>query len=79
VEYWLNAKPADPGAFAAQVAAVWAVYQPAPAVAEPGGYVMSTEEKTGRQALERAAPTWPMQPGLVERPEYEYLRHGTPG
>jgi transposase len=77
VEYWLNAKPDDPVAFTAQVAAVCAVYQQAPAVAQDGGHVISTDEKTGIQALERAAPTLPMQPGLVERPEYEYLRHGT--
>jgi DDE superfamily endonuclease len=77
VKYWLNAKPDDPVAFTAQVAAVCAVYQHAPAVAQDGGHVISTDEKTGIQALERAAPTWPMKPGLVERPEYEYLRHGT--
>jgi hypothetical protein len=47
-------------------------------VAQDGGQVIRTEEKTGRQALERAAPTWPMRPGLVERPAYAYLRHGTP-
>jgi len=78
VEYWLNAKPDDPVAFTAQVAAVCAAYQQAPAVAQDGGHVISTDEKTGIQALERAAPTLPMKPGLVERPEYEYLRHGTP-
>jgi transposase len=77
VEYWLNAKPDDPVAFAAQVTAVCEVYQHAPAIAEQGGHVSSTDEKTGIQALERAAPTLPMQPGVVERPEYEYLRHGT--
>jgi DDE superfamily endonuclease len=77
VEYWLNAKPDDPVAFAAQVTAVCEVYQHAPAIAEQGGHVISTEEQTGIQALERAAPTLPMQPGVVERPEYEYLRHGT--
>jgi hypothetical protein len=77
VEYWLNAKPDDPVAFATQVAAVCEVYQHAPAVAQQGGHVISTDEKTGIQALERAAPTLPMKPGLVERPEYEYLRHGT--
>jgi transposase len=77
VEYWLNAKPDDPVAFAAQVTAVCEVYQNAPAIAEQGGHVISTEEKTGIQALERAAPTLPMRPGLVERPEYDYLRHGT--
>lgn len=44
---------------------------------------MSTDEKTGIQALERAAPTKPMRPsvagqtGRAERQEYEYLRHGT--
>jgi len=38
--------------------------------------VVSPEEKTGRQALERAHPTRPMRPGLVERPEYEDIRHG---
>ena len=46
-------------------------------MAQEGGHVISTDEKTGIQALERAAPTLPMKPGLVERPEYEYLRHGT--
>ena len=51
--------------------------QHAPAVTEQGGHVISTDEKTGLQALERAAPTFPMQSGLVERPEYAYLRHGT--
>ena len=44
---------------------------------------MSTDEKTGIQALERAAPTKPMHPGgasqagKTERQEYEYVRHGT--
>jgi DDE superfamily endonuclease len=58
------------------VTAVCEVSQHAPAVAEQGGHGISTDEKTGRQALERAAPTLPMQPGVVERPEYAYLRHG---
>jgi transposase len=76
VEYWLNAKPDAPVAFAAQVTAVCEVYQHGPAIAEQGGHVIRTDEKTGIQALERAAPTLPMRPGLVERPEYAYLRHG---
>ena len=77
VAYWLNAKPDDPVAFTAPVAAVCEAYQHAPVIAQDGGHVISTDEKTGIQALERAAPTWPLQPGLVERPEDEYLRHGT--
>jgi hypothetical protein len=38
---------------------------------------VSTDDKTGRQALERAAPTRPMAPGYVERPAFAYIRHGT--
>ncbi len=32
---------------------------------------------TGGQALERKHPSLPMAPGLVERREFEYVRHGT--
>ena len=42
-----------------------------------GEHVISTDEKTGIQALERIAPTKPCRPGLIERFEYEYVRHGT--
>jgi transposase len=38
---------------------------------------VSVDEMTGIQALERIAPTQPMQPGQVERREFEYTRHGT--
>jgi hypothetical protein len=40
-------------------------------------HVVSTDEKTGMQALERLHPTRPMKPGLIERWEFEYIRHGT--
>ena len=42
-----------------------------------GDHVISTDEKTGIQALERIAPTKPPRPGLIERIEGEYIRHGT--
>lgn len=42
-----------------------------------GCHVASTDEMTGIQALERAAPTQPMRPGRPERREHEYIRHGT--
>jgi transposase len=42
-----------------------------------GGHIMSTDEMTGIQALERIAPTKPMRAGQVERREVEYERHGT--
>ena len=38
---------------------------------------MSTDEKTGMQALERLHEAKPVRPGLVERVEFEYIRHGT--
>lgn len=38
---------------------------------------MSCDELTAIQALERAAATQPMQPGQIERREFEYIRHGT--
>jgi transposase len=42
-----------------------------------GVRVVSCDELTAIQALERAAPTQPVQPGQVERREFEYIRHGT--
>ena len=44
---------------------------------QQGEHIVSTDEKTGIQALERKYPTLPMMPGLVERREFEYIRHGT--
>ena len=38
---------------------------------------MSVDEKTGMQALERIHASKPVRPGLVERIEFEYRRHGT--
>jgi hypothetical protein len=42
-----------------------------------GVHTISTDEKTGIQALERIVPNKPMEPGKAERIEYEYQRHGT--
>jgi hypothetical protein len=39
--------------------------------------MVSTDEMTGVQALERTHPGLPLAPGQVERREFEYLRHGT--
>lgn len=39
--------------------------------------MVSTDEKTGIQALERLHPTLPMLSGVPERREHEYKRHGT--
>lgn len=42
-----------------------------------GSHIVSCDELTAIQALERKSPTLPMKPGLIERREFEYVRHGT--
>jgi DDE superfamily endonuclease len=59
------------------VATVCTWYERAATFHEQGGHLVSTDEMTGIQALERAHPTLPMRPGSVERREFEYVRHGT--
>lgn len=39
--------------------------------------MISNDELTGVQALERKHPGLPLRPGKVERREFEYIRHGT--
>ncbi len=53
------------------------LYGQAADLKQQGVHLVSTDEKTGIQALERSAPTQPMQPTQVERQEFEYERHGT--
>mgnify|MGYP005844171485 CR=1 FL=1 len=54
-----------------------ALYQLAPELTQKGEAVMSTDEMTSVQALERKHPGLPMAPGKVEHREFEYIRHGT--
>ncbi len=77
--YWLNAKTKaeDPLAFAAAVETICTLYADAPMLEALGCHVVSTDEMTGIQALERAAPTKPLRPGRPELREHEYIRHGT--
>jgi transposase len=56
---------------------VCTLYRTAPARAAQGERIVSTDELTGVQALERKYPSLPMAPGKVERREFEYVRHGT--
>ena len=75
--YWLNANPLDPEVFRQQATAVCDLYAQAGRLAEQGVHLVSTDEKTGMQALERLHPDIPMGPGRVQAREYEYKRHGT--
>jgi len=59
------------------MAALTTLYAQAPALVKAGARVLSTDEMTGIQALERKHLTRLMEPGQVERREFEYLRRGT--
>jgi transposase len=75
IRYWLT-PPAD-AQFDAKVTDICTLYQTAPTRAAQGERIMSTDELTGVQALERKHPGLPLAPGKVERREFEYVRHGT--
>jgi transposase len=75
--YWLNAKYDAPQTFNQQVTGVCDAYAIASTAQENGVHVVSTDEMTGIQALERLHPTLPMQAGKPERREFEYIRRGT--
>ena len=77
-KYWLNAKEKDPQVFQQQVEIVCQTYLNAPELYfQENTHTVSLDEMPSLQALERIAKTIPMQPGQVERIEYEYKRHGS--
>jgi transposase len=73
--YWLTAEP--DAQFDTKVQDICTLYHEAPALAATGERVVSTDELTGVQALERKHPGLPLAPGKVERREFEYIRQGT--
>lgn len=79
VRGWLTSpdKLEDPERYEADVRNVCNTYLQARQLEDMGVHVVSTDEKTGIQALERKHPTLPAKPGYVERQEFEYIRHGT--
>ena len=75
-----NERASEPEIFDEKVRAVCECYAQAQQLRdEQGVHVISTDEKTSIQALERLHPPLPMQPGKRSRElqEYEYIRHGT--
>ena len=78
MRYYLNsADKLDPVEFNERSKSVCDAYLQAGELQKQQTHLISTDEKTGIQALERDAPTLPMSPGKVERQEYNYNRHGT--
>jgi hypothetical protein len=72
-----NKRREEPEQFDQEVKQVCDLYQAAPELHEAGVHLVSSDEKTGIQALERKHPDKPMQPGRVRLLEHEYIRHGT--
>jgi transposase len=75
LRYWLT--PPTDDQFEAKVSDICGVYREAPTLVAQGDRVVTTDELTGVQALERKHPGLRMAPGKVERQEFEYVRHGT--
>ena len=67
----------DPVAFRTEVQSVCQLYEQAPELLAQDVHVISSDEMTGIQALERSYPTEPAAMEQVERQEFEYIRHGT--
>jgi len=75
IRYWLT--PGDDERFDEKMSDVNTTYKQAPKLAEKGEKVVSNDEMTGVQALQRKHPGLPLRPGKIERREFEYIRHGT--
>jgi len=69
---WLTPEPDQQ--FDEKVEDINTLYQRAPELVRQGERVLSTDELTGVQALERKHPGLPLAPGKVERQEFEYIR-----
>jgi hypothetical protein len=67
--YWLNHEVENEAGFREDVRAICKVCHQAEELHEQGIHVLSVDEKTGIQALERIHPTHPAKPGQVE---FEY-------
>ncbi|MDO9106978.1 MAG: hypothetical protein Q7U57_18725 [Methylovulum sp.] len=77
IKYWLNHEVEDEAAFRQDVRNVCKLYHQAQELHESGVHVVSVDEKTGIQALERIHPDQAMESGKLELHEFEYNRHGT--
>jgi transposase len=72
--YWLNSPDPD---FEAKMLHIVDLYLKAQKLKKRGEVVLSVDEKTSIQALQRKYPHQPPRSGSIERIEHEYIRHGT--
>jgi hypothetical protein len=79
--YWMTSPDQNTPEFTHRAKTICELYAQAQNLHQQGVHVLSTDEKTGIQAIERDHPTLPAQPGPthegLERREHNYQRHGT--
>jgi len=66
-------------AFAEKAKEICDLYKSAAELEAQGVHVYSTDEKMALQAIEHENPKQAMKPGVAERIDPEYERHGTTG
>jgi len=77
-QYWLNSRLRNTDCdFDDRVRNICKIYQSAVDMHKKGIHVISTDEKSGIQAIERANLNLMMRSGSPEKIEHEYIRHGT--
>ena len=79
--YWINAQPEEPEKFYEEIKVICDLYNNAFSLYKKGVYLVSTDERTGIQALEREHSTHPAiadkEKTKVELREHNYIRNGT--
>jgi transposase len=79
--YWLNTRSEDPEQFLKEAKTICDLYHNAQELHKQGVFLVSTDEKTGIQALERRHSTHPAKPSTnktkPELREHGYERNGT--
>lgn len=73
--YWKTARLDE--TFVQRAAAILWRYESVDRLRKQGEWVVCFDEKPNLQALQRCQPHQPLQPGRIERQEFEYRRHGT--
>jgi hypothetical protein len=76
-EYWLFPKIVDWDAFVKRVELICTIISTAVKNEDPNLHVLSVDEKSGIQAIERYEGTAPKSKGSHKRQEHEYERYGT--
>jgi len=78
-QQWINSMESNPDfeEYMKRVKEISDIYANSDKYAEKGTVIVSTDEKTGIQALEHKHPAKPVIPGFAMKVEQEYKRNGT--